>query len=49
MSEVKDKALVHRYYEEVLNQCQLHVIDELADPDFVSYLADGNNNRFEYL
>jgi predicted ester cyclase len=47
MSEVDNKALVRRYYEEVLNQGQLHVIDELADPSFVSYLADGNSIPLE--
>ena len=41
MSEL-NKALVRRYYEEVLNQRQLQVFDELADPNFVSYLASGN-------
>ena len=43
MSESNNKALVRRYYEEVLNQRQLHVFDELTDPDFVSYLVDGNS------
>src|SRR5688500_18885640 len=43
MSEVYNKVLVRRYYEEVLNQRQLHVFDELANPSFVSYLADGNS------
>jgi len=42
MSEVNNKALVRRYYEEVLNQRQLHIFDELANPGFVSHLADGN-------
>jgi predicted ester cyclase len=41
MSELNNKALVRRYYEEVLNQGQLQVFDELADPGFVSYLSDG--------
>jgi|SRR6266498_1117620 predicted ester cyclase len=43
MSESNNKALVRRYYEDVLNQRQLHVFDELADRDFVSYLADGSS------
>ena len=42
MPEINNKALVRRYYEEVLTQRQLQVFDELADPNFVSYLADGN-------
>ena len=42
MSALNNKALVRRYYEEVLNQRQLQVFDELANPGFVSYLADGN-------
>ena len=42
MSEISNKALVRRYYEEVLNQRQLHIFDELANPGFVSYLSDGN-------
>ena len=41
MSELSNKALVRRYYEEVLNQRQLQVFDELANPGFVSYLSDG--------
>lgn len=41
MSESENKALVRRYYEEVLNEGQLQVFDELADPSFISYLADG--------
>jgi predicted ester cyclase len=42
MSETNNKALVRRYYEEVLNQRQLQVFDELADSSFVNYLPDGN-------
>lgn len=41
MSEFDNKALVRRYYEEVLNQRQLQVFDDLADSSFVSYLPDG--------
>ena len=36
MSE-QNKALVRRYYEEVLGQGKLHVIDEIASPDFVDH------------
>ena len=42
MSELENKALVRRYYNEVLNRGQLQVFDELADSSFISYLADGN-------
>lgn len=42
MSESENKVLVRRYYEEVLNERQLQVFDELADPTFISYLADGS-------
>ena len=41
MPEINNKALVRRYYEEVLNQGQLQVFDDLADSSFVSYLPDG--------
>lgn len=41
MSELSNKALVRRYYEEVLSQGQLQVFDDLADSSFVSYLPDG--------
>lgn len=41
MSKSNNKSIVRRYYEEVLNRRQLQVFDELADPNFVSYLADG--------
>jgi len=40
MTELDNKSLVRRYYEEVLNQRNLEIFDELADPHFVSYLAD---------
>ncbi len=43
MSETNNKSVVRRYYEEVLNQHQLQVFNDLADPDFVSYLPDGNS------
>ena len=41
MSEL-NKALVRRYYDEVLNQRRLQVFDELASPNFVSYLTSGD-------
>jgi predicted ester cyclase len=41
MSGLSNKALVRRYYEEVLSQGQLQVFDDLADSSFVSYLPDG--------
>lgn len=41
MSASDNKTLVRRYYEEVLNQRQLQVFDDLADPGFVTYLPDG--------
>ena len=47
MTELDNKWIVRRYYEEVLNQHKLHVFDELADPSFVSYLADGNHIDLE--
>lgn len=40
-TEPDNKSLVRRYYEEVLNGRHPEVFDELADPGFVSYLADG--------
>ncbi len=42
MSE-ENKGIVRRYYEEVLNQRRLEVFDELADPQFRSYLAKGGS------
>ena len=47
MAELNNKSLVRRYYEEVLNQRQLHVFDDLADPGFVSYLADEDSIGLE--
>jgi len=41
MSTSDNKSIVRRYYEEVLNRRQLQVFDELANPNFVSYLPDG--------
>ena len=42
MSEL-NKTLVRRYYDEVLNQRHLQIFDDLADPSFVSYLANGDS------
>jgi steroid delta-isomerase-like uncharacterized protein len=41
MSTHATKALVRRYYDEVLNQRNLAVLDELLAPTFVSYLPTG--------
>ena len=41
MSTRATKALVRRYYDEVLNQRNLAVLDELLAPTFVSYLPTG--------
>ena len=46
MSE-RNKALVRRYYEEVLNARRLSGFDELADPRFVSYLPNGESVGIE--
>lgn len=37
MSEVENKRLIRRYYEEVLNQGQLGVLDEIARPDHIEH------------
>jgi len=42
-TSASNKALVLRYYEEVLNQHQAQAFDNLADPDFVSYMANGSS------
>jgi predicted ester cyclase len=47
MTELNNKSLVRRYYEEVLNQRHLQIFDELADPHFVSYLADDSSIDLE--
>jgi predicted ester cyclase len=47
MTELNNKSLVRRYYEEVLNQRHLQIFDELADPRFVSYLADDSSIDLE--
>lgn len=47
MSSIDNKALVRRYYEEVLNQGQLQAFDDLADSSFLSYLPDGKSIGIE--
>jgi predicted ester cyclase len=47
-TEPDNKSLVRRYYEEVLNGRLPQVFDELADPGFVSYLADGRSIGLEF-
>jgi len=37
MSELDNKALVRRYYDEVLNQGQLSVLDQIAAHDYVEH------------
>lgn len=37
MSEVENKRLIRRYYEEVLNQGKLGVLDEIARPDHIEH------------
>jgi steroid delta-isomerase-like uncharacterized protein len=41
MSTDTNKALVRRYYDEVLNQRNLAVLNDLLAPTFVSYLPNG--------
>ena len=44
-----NKALVARYYDEVLNQRNLAALDDLLAPDFASWLPDGARlGRAEY-
>ena len=40
MSEAENSALLRRYYEEVVNQGNLVVVDELIAPDYVSHHND---------
>src|SRR5512142_231827 len=42
MSE-NNRALVRRYYEEVLNQRRPQAFDDLADPRFISHLPNGDS------
>ena len=37
MSEQQNKAIVRRYYDEVLNQGKVEVLEELAIPDYVEH------------
>ena len=41
MTTTANKALVTRYYDEVLNQRKLAALDDLLDPTFASWLPDG--------
>ena len=40
MSESENVALLERYYEEVVNQGKLDVVDEVIAPDYVSHHND---------
>ena len=49
MTATANKALVTRYYDEVLNQRNLAALDDLLAPDFASWLPDGTRlGRAEY-
>src|SRR4030095_10568481 len=49
MTTTANKALVTRYYDEVLNQRDLAVLEDLLAPTFASWLADGTRlGRAEY-
>ena len=49
MTTTANKALVTRYYDEVLNQRNLAALDDLLAPDFASWLPDGTRlGRAEY-
>ena len=49
MTTTANKALVTRYYDEVLNQRDLAALDDLLAPDFASWLPDGAKlGRAEY-
>ena len=49
MTTTANKALVTRYYNEVLNQRNLAALDDLLAPNFASWLADGTRlGRAEY-
>lgn len=50
MSTQPNKAFVRRYYDEVLNQRNLAVLDDLLAPTFVSYLPHGVGiDRNQYM
>jgi steroid delta-isomerase-like uncharacterized protein len=49
MTTTANKALVTRYYDEVLNQRNLAALDDLLAPNFASWLPDGTRlGRAEY-
>jgi steroid delta-isomerase-like uncharacterized protein len=49
MTTTANKALVSRYYDEVLTQRNLAALDDLLAPDFASWLPDGTRlGRAEY-
>jgi steroid delta-isomerase-like uncharacterized protein len=49
MTTTANKALVTRYYDEVLNQRNLAALDDLLAPDFASWLPDRTRlGRAEY-
>ena len=41
MAEAENKAIVRRYYDEVLTGRNLEVVDKLFAPDFISHTASG--------
>jgi steroid delta-isomerase-like uncharacterized protein len=47
MSSDENKAIVHRFIEEVQNQHNLAAIDELFSPDFVDHSASAGMNGIE--
>jgi len=49
MTTTANKALVTRYYDEVLNQRNLAALDDLLGPNFASWLPDGTRiGRAQY-
>jgi SnoaL-like domain len=49
MTTTANKALVSRYYDEVLTQRNLAALDDLLAPGFASWLSDGTRaKRAEY-
>jgi steroid delta-isomerase-like uncharacterized protein len=49
MSAETNKAIVRRYYEEVLNQHNLTIINELFAPNFKSYTQNGAVDLQNYV
>lgn len=49
MSAETNKGIIRRYYEEVLNQHNLMIIDELFAPDFKSYTRSGAVDLQQYV